>query len=222
MNLSDFRFAVDKDGLTIVYCPIYSSIENREEFFKYSRETGAYVGFVGSDVIRNNPEYAVRITGSKCWLVLVPPWHKNYIVRNGDKETMMIMMDGSGRGMVLEDATTTLRLVAQEANIGCYSNPYIYLSDWYDEDDDEYSFVRETTNLDLWTSKEYDRTQTAEQRCNFHLELAIAAFKHATNAATRGNKVLPHLMQRIHDAIMEGPPHWRQIFDDSRKYFASK
>ena len=90
-----------------------------------------------------------------------------------------------------------------------------------DDDDDDFSLSRAIEEFDLWTSKKLNTTQTVEERNKVHLELAIAAFKHATNAATRATP-LPHLMQRIHDTIMEGPPEWRQIFDDARKYFAPK
>lgn len=230
MKPNDYDFAVDENGLTFIYGPMYTSDEYHEEFLKCSRSTDAYVGYVGSDVIRKNPEYAVRIPGSNCWLVLVPHWHKNYIIKREHDETMMIMMDGSGRGMILENGTTTLRLVAVEANIhydmtpGTRSWKEIYLDnhrDYYNEDDDNFSLNRAVENYDLWTSKEYDTTNTIDQRENLHLELAIAAFKHATNDATR-DKALPYLMQRIHDVIIEGLPEWRQIFDDSRKYFASK
>ena len=231
MNPNHYHFAVHENGLTIVYSPIYAPKEHLEEFFKYSRNTSAYVGFVGSDVARDHPEYAVRIPGSNCWLVLVPHWHKHHIVKKDPDETLMIMMDGSGRGMVLEDGTTTMRLVALEANIhydmtpgtGIWKNIYSVHNDDddYNDDDDDFYTKRAIQEFDLWTSKKRDATQTVEQRNKVHLELAIAAFKHATNAATR-NSPLPHLMQRIHDVIMEGPPEWRQIFDDSRKYFAPK
>ena len=231
MDPNHYHFAVHDNGLTVVYSPIYSPKEHLEEFFKYSRNTGAYVGFVGSDVIRHNPEYAVRIPGSNCWLVLVPHWHKNYIVKREPDETLMIMMDGSGRGMLLEDGTTTMRIVAMEANIhhdmtpgtGTWKNIYSINNDDDDNDDDDDDFYtkRAIEEFDLWTSKKRNTTQTLEERNKIHLELAIAAFKHATNAATRGT-TMPHLMQRIHDTIMEGPPEWRQIFDDARKYFASK
>ena len=227
MNPNDYKFAIDENGLTIVYAPIYTSNEKLEEFFKYSRSIGAYVGYVGSDVVRKYPEYAVRIPSSNCWLVLVPHWHKNYIIKKDDDETMMIMMDGSGRGMILEDATTTMRLVATEANIHYDITPGTKnWRDLYDDGDDgddgdDFSLSHAIEEFDLWTSKKLDTTQTVEERNKVHLELAIAAFKHATNAATR-DCPLPHLMQRIHDTIMEGPPEWRQIFDDARKYFASK
>lgn len=226
MNPDHYTFALHDNGLTIVYSPIYTPREHLEEFFKYSRNTGAYVGFVGSDVIRHNPEYAVRIPGSNCWLVLVPHWHKNYIIKKEPDETLMIMMDGSGRGMILEDGTTTMRLVALEANIHYDTTPgtktwncmYSY---YHDDDDDDFYTKRAIEEFDLWTSKRRNTEQTPEQRNKVHLELAIAAFKHATNAATRGT-TMPHLMQRIHDTIMEGLPEWREIFDDARKYFASK
>jgi len=210
--------------------PINMTDKEIDEYFKYSRNTGAYVGYVGSDVVRNHPEYAVRIPGSNCWLVLVPHWHKNYLDNKVGKETMLIMMDGSGRGMVLEDGTTTMRIVASEANIRYNTTPgtetcnhlYSYRHRGDDDDYDDFYTKRTIQEFDLWTSKKRDATQTVEERNKNHLELAIAAFKHATNAASRGTTPLPHLMQRIHDTIMEGPPEWRQIFDDARKYFASK
>ena len=229
MNPNHYRFAVDDNGLTIVYSPLYAPKEHLEEFFKYSRNTGAYVGFAASDVIRTNPEYAVRIPASNCWLVLVPHWHKNYIIKTDSDETLMIMLDGSGRGMILQDGTTTMRLVALEANIHYDMTPgtetwnslYSYRHDNDDGDYDDFYTKRAIEEFDLWTSKKRNTEQTVEERNKVHLELAIAAFKHATNAATRGTP-LPHLMQRIHDAIMEGPPEWRDIFDDARKYFAPK
>ena len=231
MNPNYYKFAVDNNGLTIVCSPMYAPEGHLEEFFKYSCETGLYVGYVGSDVVRKTPEYAVRIPGSNCWLVLVPHWHKNHIIKTDPDETMMIMLDGSGSGMILQDGTTTMRLVAMEANIhynmtpgtGTWKNIYSVNNDDddYDDDDDDFYTKRTIEEFDLWTSKKRDATQTFEKRNKVHLELAIAAFKHATNAATRYSP-LPQLMQRIHDTIMEGPPEWRQIFDNARKYFASK
>ena len=224
-SLKYFKFAVDENGLTFIFSSVENTDEQLDDFLKEMFNTSLYIGYVGSMVALKSPEYAVRIPGSKCHMVLVPYWCDNYIVNKLAKETMLILMDGNGSGIVVEDGTTMMRYIAIKAKLGYSSTPGGSDDTYHCYDsrlDDNMSLQLKQNNYDIWTCKPYNKSESIKERDCHHLELAIMAFKITKESVCRGNQTQPAILENIETAIMNGPEYWQEILKDPIAYFALK
>lgn len=233
----NFCFATDINGLSILFVPLYTPKGIVDKFLKEKEGSPQHTAYIASEAVRSNRKYGVRIPGSSCWLILIPKWHDQATTKSdiGQEETQLILMNGNGTADVLLDADTLMRLVALDAKLPLREPPSpMYSPDVFrfDEKHEKYmiecsssynSFAKTEQEMYCpWCRCQHEPTQTQEEIDKKHTELAIAAFRHVVNTATRGGKPLSRRLQKIHDVIMDGPVEWRQIFDDARSYFRSK
>lgn len=233
----NFCFATDVNGLSILFVPMYTPKEKVDQFLKERQGSPQHTAYVASEAVRSNRKYGVKIPDSTCWLILIPKWYDQATTQSkiGQEETQLILMNGNGTADVLLDGDTLMRLVALDANLPLREPPSpMYSPDVFrfDEKHNKYmmdisgsynSFIKTEQEMYCpWCRCQHEPTQTQEEIDKKHTELAIAAFRHVVNTATRGGKPLSRQLQKIHDVIMDGHVEWRHIFDDARGYFRSK
>ena len=110
-------------GMVTVMCPhIYNSTEEEKEraiddFLAKNKNTPHYIAYMASQAMRKNPDWGVRIPGTKNHLVYIPNWEEELLVPCPDSyepQGNFIALDGNtGLANVLIDGSTTLRLAAR-------------------------------------------------------------------------------------------------------------
>lgn len=194
---SAIYWIVDTNGLSVAMKPFHMGPNAYQLAMEQEYTTSQGMAFLASEAVRSNPDYGVRIPGTRAWFVMIPPWEtqipsldSSVAVKNTKQ---FVLLDGSGRAHMVHDGNTLLKAVAKY-------------------DPSAAPAVRVSWNRDhcLWCTQPRG---TPEEISAQRLRIAILAFRVLTLSAEMEQKMLPRVAQKIHDHIVGGLPKWRALYD---------
>lgn len=206
---TNIKWIVENNGLTELMLE-KGFYHNVHGFLEANKRSTKYFAYIGSEAVRKIKNYGFRLPNTKCWFVIIPNYEKQIEIDDLTGESQIIIMDGKGEAMLVEDGDTLMKMV--------YSNNQELMKSRENNSNNHH----DKCDYCHWCRDYHYIHQTYSEINEKHLVLALLAFKITINAVVRDDGIVNSLcLHNIYNIIQENPV-WKQIYDHPDEYYKEK